>query len=376
MPVRKVMITLFCIFFLAGCKTPEPELARRPFNPTDRPKNIVLMIGDGMGLSQISAALYTNNNQLNIEQFPVVGFHKSHSFDNLVTDSAAGATAFACGVKTYNNAIGVDADTVACKSILEEAEENAMATGLLSTSTIVHATPASFIAHQKLRVMYEDIASDFLKTDIDLIIGGGKRYFDRREFDDRDLYRELEDKGYIVSDYSKKDLNRITFSPNQKYAYFTADKQPIPVTAGRRYLPIASKMAVNYLQGRSNKGFFLMIEGAQIDWAGHANDGKLMIKETLDFDQTIGEILAFAKKKGDTLVIITADHETGGLALNPGSKFGKITPAFTTNGHTASLIPVFAYGPSAHLFSGIYDNTEIHKKMREALGFGNTAASR
>ncbi|MEZ4985473.1 MAG: alkaline phosphatase [Saprospiraceae bacterium] len=138
-------------------------------------RNIILLIGDGMGLTQISAGLYSNDDYLNLERFPVVGLHKSHSSNNLVTDSAAGATAFSCGVKTYNGAIAVDPDTMVLRTILEEAEQRGKATGMVTSSTIVHATPASFIAHVKQRSMYEDIALDFLDTEIDFFVGGGKK---------------------------------------------------------------------------------------------------------------------------------------------------------------------------------------------------------
>merc|ERR1712127_644568 len=148
-------------------------------------KNVIFMVGDGMGVSQITAGMIKNNNHLNLERFPIVGLHKSYSSDNLITDSAAGATAFASGVKTYNGAIGVNPKKKPVKTILEECEEKGMATGMVTTSTIVHATPASFIAHQPSRKMYEEIAADFLKTEIDLFIGGGKKYFDRRETDER-----------------------------------------------------------------------------------------------------------------------------------------------------------------------------------------------
>ena len=145
-------------------------------------------------LARSLRACIPNNNFLNLERFPVVGLHKPHAADNLVTDSAAGATAFACGVKTYNGAIGVNPEKQPVKSILEEAEERGMATGMVATSTIVHATPASFIAHQERRTMYEEIAADFLKTEIDFFVGGGKKYFDRREKDERNIYAELEKK--------------------------------------------------------------------------------------------------------------------------------------------------------------------------------------
>jgi len=241
---------------------------------------------------------------------------------------------------------------------------------LIATAFIVHATPASFFAHQPLRVLHERIAADLLKVDIDLIIGGGKKYFDRREYDNRNLYQELEDKGYSVSDYSQIELTGVNFKPKNKIVHFTADRHPVPVSAGRNYLPFASKIGPRFLkQFNEDKGFFLMIEGSQIDWAAHGNEGKLAIEETLDFDRAIGEVLDFAREDKNTLVIVTADHETGGMAINPGSKKGKLKTAFTTNGHTASLVPVFAYGPGAEQFKGIYENTAIYHKMYKLLGF-------
>lgn len=327
------------------------------------------MIGDGMGLAQVTAAVYSSKQKLNLERFPIVGFHKSYSYDNLKTDSAAGATAFACGVKTYNGAIGITADTVACYTILEEAENNGLATGMVVTSPITHATPASFLAHQPLRVLFENIASDYMETEVDLLIGGGQRYFDYREFDQRDLIKEWKDKGYKVTSFREGELSDYRFNPEQNFVYFSSNADPLPVTQGRTYLPYASKIAARFLDQHTDKGFFLMIEGSQIDWAGHANEGKLLVAEMLDFDKSIGEILQFAEEDGETLVIITADHETGGLAINPGSKMRKLDLAFTTNDHTSVLIPVFAYGPQAERFSGIYENTEIYHKMKAAFRF-------
>lgn len=350
---------------MVNCKGGK-EMADWSDEPT-KAKNIILLIGDGMGLAQVSSALYSNNNKLNIIDLPYVGFHVSRSSDNLVTDSAAGATAFACGVKTYNGAIGLTKDSVPCRSILSELEELGYATGLLASSTIVHATPAAFIAHRPMRVQYEAIAEDFLKEDIDLFIGGGKRYFDRRDQDERLFTRELEEKGYFVSDYLTEELDVIVPPTGKNFAYFTADKHPLTKSAGRDYLPLATRMAVQFLKKRSDRGFFLMVEGSQIDWGGHANANDLVVEELLDFDRAVREAMRFAQRDKETLVIVTADHECGGLAINPGSTPGTINASFTTNGHTAALVPVFAYGPSAHLFSGIYDNTDIYHKMRRAL---------
>lgn len=359
-------------FALASCAVPESNPSPTDtLRPVKNPKNVILLIGDGMGLTQISAGLFMNNNTLQLERMPVVGLHKPYASNDLVTDSAAGATAFACGIKTYNGAIGVDPDTVAVGTILEEAESKGLATGLIATSTIVHATPASFIAHVKERQMYEAIAADFLNTEIDIFIGGGKKFFDRRESDDRNLYEELRQKGYVVSDYFTENLKpkKVDFTKN--FAYFTADESPLPVRQGRDYLQPASELAARFLDAHDtdNKGFFLMIEGSQIDWGGHANDSDYIVTEMIDFDRTIGAILNWAEEDGETLVIVTADHETGGYAINPGSKMGRIEPAFTSDYHTASLIPVFAYGPGSEIFAGIYENTAIHTKMRRALGF-------
>ena len=330
-------------------------------------KNVILLIGDGMGLTQISAALYSNDNKLNFEEFSFIGFQKSFSSDNLITDSAASATAFSCGVKTYNGAIGVNRDTLPVASIFEEAEANGMATGVITTSTIVHATPAAFLAHQPERKMYQEIALDISNSGADLLIGGGKKYFDKRTIDSRNLYKELANKNYQVSDFFQTDFSELSYSADKKLAYFTANGDPVPFAKGRNYLVPAAQMAPNFLTSRSRKGFFLMIEGAQIDWGGHANDLDYMLEEMLEFDQVIGEMLRFAKEDGETLVIVTGDHETGGLSINLGSKMNDLNPKFTTEYHTGTMIPVFAFGPGAELFSGIYDNTDIFQKMRLAL---------
>jgi len=328
---------------------------------------VVLLIGDGMGIGQITAGMYSNKNQLNLERCPVVGLVKTTSGNDLITDSAAGATAFATGKKTYNGAIGVDMDTVAHPTLLEIAERQGLATGLVATSEIVHATPASFIAHRYNRMLFEDIAADFLATDIDLFMGGGWKYFgDRR--DDRNLVSELEAKGYLVH-YDPAAPRRLEVPVGMNLAYFTAEKKPDRKAKGRDYLPDAAHYAVDFLHTRNPKGFFLMIEGSQIDWGGHANSPEYIVSEMLDFDEAVGRVLDFAAQDDHTLVIITADHETGGFAVNRGSEMGKLRTGFTTGSHTGNMVPVFAYGPGAELFAGIYDNTLIFHKIMAAYGF-------
>lgn len=358
-----LLLSVFVLAFQSG-RSPEPELPE----PVNSPKNIILLIGDGMGLTQVTAGMYNSETPLNLERFPVTGLMKTHSAKNLITDSAAGATAFACGCKTYNGAIGLNEKKQSCPTILEQAEAYGLATGLVSTSSITHATPAAFIAHVEQRGYMEEIALDFLKTDIDLVIGGGMRYFNQRQ-DARNLYAELQAKGYIISDYTIEPLQQCTVSTRHPFIWFAAHNHPESVGNGRDFLPAAARLAPEYLAQRSEKGFFLMLEGAQIDWACHDNDGDRAVQEMLDFDNAIGEILRFAEKDGNTLVIVTADHETGGMALLRGKDSDSLKIAFTTDYHTATLVPVFAYGPGAEKFGGLFDNTDIYFKIRELFRF-------
>jgi alkaline phosphatase len=333
----------------------------------ENPKNIILMIGDGMGITQITAGLISNKGSLNLERIKNIGLHKSFAYNDLVTDSAAGATAFSCGVKTYNGAIGVDHDTIAIKTILEEAEDRGLETGLVATSTIVHATPASFISHNKYRRNYEEIALDMMNVDAEVLIGGGKKFFDRRE-DEKRLDLELVKNNYIVKSFLDEDIKDLKLSPKQKLVYFTSDKDPLPYSQGREYLLPASQLAIQQLED-SESGFFLMIEGSQIDWGGHANNSDYIISEMKEFDSVIGAVLDWAEKDGETLVIITADHETGGFSINEGTTFDSIVSGFTTTKHTADMIPVFAYGPGSDSFRGIYHNTDIYHKMKLLFGW-------
>lgn len=332
---------------------------------TGKPRNIILMIGDGMALSQISAHWYWEGPDNIFRQFNTVGFHRSHSSDNLVTDSAAGATAFSCGHKTTNGAIGVHPDESACGGIMEDLEQAGYATGMVVTCTATHATPASFIAHRELRAFTDEIALDYLQTPFDCLIAGGENNF-RGRLDKKNLVDSLIARGYAVKSGSK--MTDIPGNGEKPFVIFTDKQEPPTASGGRTYLPGATRMACNFLNERSEKGFFLMVEGSQIDWAGHANDRNWLRAEMHDFDRTIRAVLEFAAADGETLVIVTGDHECGGLALTRGAGKADFKAEFSTRLHTASWVPVFAYGPSAGMFTGVYDNTTIYSKMKEALG--------
>ena len=328
-----------------------------------KPRNVIVMIGDGMGLAEVFAGLTANGGHLFLDNFKHIGFSKTQSSDNYITDSAAGGTALATGQKTYNGAIAVNTDTVAIKTILEMAEDKQMATGLVSTSAITHATPASYIAHQGSRGSYEDIAADFLKTDIDVFIGGGYKHFTQRA-DKRDLTLELKQKGYQVM----RNMDEIAKVKSGKLAGLTADEHNEVFPKRKMDLPLSTETALNILDQNKN-GFFIMIEGSQIDWGGHANNTIYIVNEMLDFDRSIGKALEFAEKDGETLIIVTADHETGGMAIVGGNmNSGMVKAAFPTGDHTAIMVPIFAYGPGAEDFTGIMENTDIAKNIMKLLG--------
>lgn len=372
----KYLILVVFGFALLACnstkQTPvtQPESLQSYSEKVDKPKNIIFLIGDGMGMGQIAAGTYRNGNTSNLERFEYVGIHKPSCYDKLITDSAAGATAFACGEKTYYQAVGVDKDTMPIKTILEEAEEKQLATGLVATSTIVHATPASFIAHNKSRKNYEEIALDFLKTDIEYFVGGGNKFFERRESDDRNLIEEFKAKDYYMGNYLTdfEDFKQ-SIPQKGKVGFLTADEAPLPALQGRDYLIDASMTGLDFLKNQSDKGFFIMIEGSQIDWGGHANNAEYIISEFLEFNQLIGQVLDWAEKDGETLVVLTADHETGGFTIQKESTIDSLVTVFTSKDHSGDFIPVFANGPQAQLFTGMYENNQIYHKMRKAMGW-------
>ncbi len=353
--IIKLLYASTLLVLIAGCSPTE-----RPAHP----RNIILMIGDGMGTSHVYAGMMANGGHLNLERCEYIGFQKTYSSDSDITDSGASGTAIATGIKTRNGSIGVDENGNPVKSILELAEEEGLATGLLATSTISHATPASFAAHNADRGKYEEIAVDICRSGVDVIIGGGRNHFNKRT-DGMNLLDTLVAKGYFVG----RQLGEISPEHSGPIAILADTMALPPAVLGRDdLLAQATILAVDRLS-RNPEGFFLMVEGSQIDWAGHANHTEYLITEVIDFDQAIGAAIDFAKKDGRTLVIVTADHETGGFSiLKGGPGDPEVEGAFSSKGHTGVMVPVFAFGPGAENFTGIYENTGIFDKMKDLLG--------
>lgn len=362
--LRVLLLPCLILFISISCTDSETA---------GKPQNIILLIGDGMGLTQVSSSFYYSDETPNFTRFKKIGLINTSSSSHKITDSAAGATAFASGKKSYNGAIGVNSDTVSIPTILEIAQKKDVSTGVVATSSITHATPACFYAHVKSRGMQEEIAKHLVGSNVDYAAGGGLPYFTDRE-DGVNYYDSLKSREVILDTTELATFEEIC--DGCQYAYLdTARSMPRMLDGRGDFLSNATKLGIDHLS-RDKDGFFLMIEGSQIDWGGHANDTEYLTTELLDFDKVIGLVLDFAEKDGNTLVIVTADHETGGFALSSTpvegetwTDYNKVTATFSTGGHTSTLIPVFAYGPGAEKFEGIYSNTEIFHKMLEASGW-------
>lgn len=337
-----------------------------------KPLNIIVMIGDGMGLSQMSSAFFYGDSEPNFKRFPIVGLSGTSSSSDKITDSAAGATAISAGKKTYNGAIGLDANKESIETLLEYFAREGKKTGVVATSSITHATPASFYAHEKSRKNEFEIAKQLVEAPIDFFAAGGKKFFKIGK-GKKDLVEKLRAKGFYINTTSLD--GEVPQSNTGKYGYLLAENGLPTIAAGRGdFLTNASTLGIEALRD-SEKGFFMVVEGSQIDWGGHANNASYVITETLDFDKAVGAVLDFAEADGRTLVIVTADHETGGFTLKGKDKkvpfqglradYNILDPGFSTRGHSATMVPVLAFGPGAEVFSGIYENTEIHSKILE-----------
>ncbi len=325
-------------------------------------RNVVLMIGDGMGLSQISAAWVANRGALNFDHFTHTGFSRTTAANRLITDSGAAGTAMATGQKTLYHSVGVDTLGNRLPSLATLAARKGLSTAVVVTCGLTDATPAAFCSGNADRSREEDIALGYLDCGVDFIFGGGRVQFTQRA-DGRNLLDEMAARGYQVAT-SWEATQPVT--SGKLIAIFQEGQ--IPLAAQRGDLFRKASMKAISLLSRNPRGFFAMLEGSRIDDCGHQNDIPLLVNEVADFDQTIGEVLQWASNDGHTLVIVLADHETGGLTLLGGDlKTGFIQGHFSTKDHSGILVPVFAFGPGADNFTGVYENTAIFTKIAQLL---------
>lgn len=330
----------------------------RPAYRTDavnkKVKNVIILIGDGTGLPQLYAGYTANKAALNIFNMRSSGLSKTSSYDSYITDSAPGSTAISSGEKTNNRAVGVDHTGAPLTLLPTIFAKQKKKTGLVTCGDITDATPADFYAHQSERSSSTAILADLQHADIDILMG------------------------------SRNDTSIAPLKALQKTFNIVQTTEQV-TGAARKWIVIEPRAGLSMLKGRGDwlskafdktsktlsankEGFLMMLEGAQIDHGGHANNLPYVVTEVMDFDQVVGKALQFADADGETLVIVTADHETGGLTLLDGDYTkGYVGGQFATTDHTALPVTVFAYGPRSYLFTGVYENTEIFRKILEAL---------
>lgn len=370
-------------------------------NREDKPevKNVIYLIGDGMGLGAVSSLLLSEDSLTGFEMSSVIGLVETSSADNHVTDSPAGGTALATGTRTRNGYIGVDPDGMPLTSILRKAQDIGKKTGIVVNTTLTEATPAAFYAGVTKRSLTYDIAKQFTESDIDIAIGAGLNHFYNRP-DSLDLTAELIDKGYDVylnwesvlnassdkfvgilpfADVHRRDAHKVTANAAEgqeiclaaKLAASSEGNESQHLSEPTVYLEKASAKALEVLSRNNKNGFFLVIESAIIDGYGHNNDGEGLIVEMREFDNTLRLLIEYVNNNPETLLVVTADHETGGVGINykdhdiAGS--APLNLSFSTHGHTGTVVPVFAYGAGAESFAGIMKNTDLPKKMEDLI---------
>lgn len=360
--------------------TPSEEKTPFPLVPEGPVKNMILMIGDGMGLPHIAATrtiVLGAHGRLYIERMPVTGIIDHYSADEFVSGSAATGTSLATGYKTNSDMIALLPDGTPALTILEAARDSGMSTGLVATVTITHATPAAFAAHTHDRDLEAEIAVQLLESKVNVLLGGGRALFKPgvsgykfTRTDDRDLIIEARSVGYEYIE-TRDELMKTNVENGYLLGLFSdgfmlvQDPEPTLAEMTDKALEILS---------RNEKGFFLMVEGSQIDWGAEDNDINYTIREQLHFDLAIRDAIQFAIKDGETLVVATSDHEAGGMFIPegpPNQLDGKISIGWGTDGHSGVPVPVFVYGPYAERFMGWYDNTEIPKRIASILGIPN-----
>lgn len=389
--LNDVMITILLVFFMAGCGDGKSASSLADEETADA-KNIILMIGDGMGPQHILAARWKSvgfEGKLRLETLPHYGLIATGSADSAVTDSAAASTAMATGVKTNKGVIGLDPGLKPLATVLEDAKKHGKSVGLVTTAQISHATPAAFAAHVENRSQMTTIASDLLDNGVDVLLGGGEDEFlpgsqsgcfpePGERTDGRNLINEAVKNGYtyICSEAQLQETN--TTSVVKLLGLFSDEGMSRP---GSPSLKEMTRSAIAILSKNPN-GFFLMVEGGQIDWASHENDALNAMNDTIDFDAAVETALTFQNLNAGTLLIVTADHETGGMRLSTVSTGSATedgpyhTPSgepffvnWSTKGHTGTKVPIKAAGPNSDLFTGTHENTYIFDVMEKSYHF-------
>ncbi len=354
-----VLFLLLAADSLLLAQSSDRRSVQYPIMPDAPVRNIILFIGDGMGLAHLSASrinIEGPNGWFAIERMPVTSLVRTNSADDIVTESAAGATAYATGHKTKNRMISMSPDSAKLRTIVEAAREKGLATGLITMGDdITGATPSAFATHVPDRSMSEEIASQYALSGVDILIGKGEKDFlpdtsGGVRKDKRNVVEEMRQKGYAVV-RSIPELEAVQGGKILGFMGLADNSDDKIVSATRKALQVLSK---------NKKGFFLMVECPLPDHGGHSHDSSAIVAGVQQFDRAVEVALEYARKDKHSLVVVTADHETGGLALaGAGKGAATVNTLFSTGYHTAIPVPLFAFGPHAIRFTGMKDNTEV-----------------
>ena len=318
-------------------------------------RNVILMIGDGMGLEQVSCAWVLNHGKLNLDSFPYVGLSRTWCTSGLITDSGAGGTALAAGVKTALDHVGTASDNSDLPSFFVKARELGKKTGVAVTCHFADATPCDFCCHNEYRYNQEDLIADYVSCGVDYLAGGGVDWFTTKRTDGRNIITEMDAAGYQVA-LTEEDLMAAELPV---IGILSPDNLPIAAERGDLYRHMVARGLDILSRESGEKGFVMMLEGSCIDDWLHGNDIGKAMEEILDFDRTIGDVLQWAAADGHTLVIVTADHATGCLTLQDGNlEKGEIGVHFANESHNGIAVPVYAWGPGSDAFTGIRENDE------------------
>ncbi len=331
------------------------------------PKNVILIVGDGMGVAQVYASVVAEKaDNSAFLRFPYSGFSRTYSLNKYRTDSSAGGTALTTGQKVENYHVNWAPDSTRYRTIFDDAIDAGKSTGFVVVSDCMDATPASTYGHVPYRKMYDTLTVQLAQCQHSVMIGGGYKYFlPENRKDGLSPLDTLAKRGYSVV----RTLDSALSFTGDRLVGLIYDGKPLPEPERGDVLRPASMKAIEMLS-RNPKGFTMMIEGSQIDWACHDNDSAYLRAELADFELMLHSVLDWAEKDGNTLVVVTADHETGGLTLPDGDiEEGINNFRFYWGSHTGCMVPVFAYGPGAERFSGIQQNTDIPRKIRAIMGW-------
>ncbi|MGN0201423.1 MAG: alkaline phosphatase [Candidatus Cryptobacteroides sp.] len=348
-----------------------PSVAKDNAPKNEKVDKIILLIGDGMGLGVSSAWMVDRNYEPTcFDRAQFVGISKTYSLNSRVTDSAAGGTALAVGHKTNNTMLGMLPDGTKLESIAEAAKKEGKSVGLLVTSDLLDATPAAFYAHTESRSNFRQIEEDLIAFVPDVILGGGRQRFTSEKWEDGTMLDKAEAAGMKVYE-TPEAFYSLTSLDAPVLGLFDEGSYPMVIDRDSDFLADCLKHTLDLL-GDNKKGFFIMAEGSHIDHAAHANNTEQMLFEMEEFDKAVNAAMDYADTHKGTLVIVTADHDTGGASLVSANKDfhlgdSGIGVKYTTTGHTGTPVIIYAYGASAWKFSGVMENAELNQKMREVL---------